>query len=273
MTRRWCLRLVCTPLKQPTERIFPKKTLIHLIQSADWCCTTSLFSRIPKRTLWIPCCNTYTSQNSIVHRTKIASNLQINANLVIGTYKLSNRLSNIFSFKQIKIYSVIRTTIVRSLFCERRGLDVPHLFFSDEQERNEDYESFFRSGCGSERRSRGETFLDIESRKNAPSKHDWTTVALAASWGRVANEKCKLDAKSKRHSMRWQQCSLTANLTSRMTGACEVLTRSSTPFTESFASVVCNGSTSSEWFNAITSATYRWCQGCPVSVAAWIENS
>lgn len=67
-------------------------------------------------------------------------------------------------------------------------------------------------------RRKKEEFFECRNEKNAPPKHDWATVPLLV--GRVADEKCKLNMKSERHSMRWQR-SLTANLTSRMTGAYE----------------------------------------------------
>ncbi|KAK1127177.1 hypothetical protein K0M31_003726 [Melipona bicolor] len=81
-----------------------------------------------------------------------------------------------------------------------------------------------KNGCGSKHDRRDEVF-ECPNQKNAPPKHDWATVValVVDAWtrGRVADEKCKLNVKNERHSMRWQQCSLTANLTSRMTGVYE----------------------------------------------------
>jgi len=57
--------------------------------------------------------------------------------------------------------------------------------------------------------------------------------------GRVAIEKCKLDTKRERHTMRWQQCSLTGTTRSRMTCTYEVLARFLTSFSEFFLAYEC----------------------------------
>ncbi|KYN13267.1 hypothetical protein ALC57_14564 [Trachymyrmex cornetzi] len=60
-----------------------------------------------------------------------------------------------------------------------------------------------------------------------------TRLPRGSRGGRVAIEKCKLDTKRERHTMRWQQCSLTGTTRSRMTCTYEVLARFLTSFSES----------------------------------------
>lgn len=78
----------------------------------------------------------------------------------------------------------------------------------------------------------GDEVFGSWNEKNAPSKHDLATALVALVVDAWPVEKCKLDTKRKRHTMRWQQCSLTGTTRSRMTCTYEVLARFLTSFSE-----------------------------------------